>query len=110
MAGAPGKARRRARARFDASVRRSTSGPSLRLNASTSLTDFNPATFNSANGDGSWTYPGEHGLLYSTRLVALRDGVEDWQLLQHLPPSTRASLVTGRTMMELAPSPLMPSS
>ena len=36
MAGAPGKARRRARARFDASVRRSTSGPSLRLNASTS--------------------------------------------------------------------------
>ena len=34
--GCPGKARRRARARFDASVRRSTSGLSLRLNASTS--------------------------------------------------------------------------
>ena len=34
--GCPGKAQRRARARFDASVRRSTSGLSLRLNASTS--------------------------------------------------------------------------
>lgn len=67
--------------------------PLRRLNASTSLTDFNPATFNSANGDGSWTYPGEAGLLSSTRLVAIRDGVEDWQLLRRLPSAARASIV-----------------
>lgn len=50
--GCPGKARRRARARFDASVRRSTSGLSLRLNASTSRGNAPASRRRSGNPSG----------------------------------------------------------
>ena len=37
-----------------------------------------------ANGDGQFIYPGPNGPLGSARLAALRDGLEDWELLQRL--------------------------
>ena len=58
----------------------------------TALTDFNPVTWDQPNltetggvdGDGSFTYPGEHGPLASIRLVNIADGIEDWELLNKL--------------------------
>ena len=52
-----------------------------------------PATFRDANGDGSWTYPGVDGLLHTTRLVNIRDGIEDWSLLAAVPQPQRDALV-----------------
>jgi len=64
---------------------------------STALTDFAPGTFpnpdpGSANGDGSFTYPGEGGKpLGSIRLANIADGIEDWELLNKLG-ATEASI------------------
>ena len=72
--------------------------PVSRING-TGLTDFNPATWNGnghstdgpghgANGDGSFTYPGEGGKpLGSIRLSNIADGIEDWELLNKLGAS-----------------------
>ena len=68
--------------------------PVRRLNG-TGLTDFNPATWagnghstdvpGGANGDGSFTYPGEGGApLGSLRLSNIADGIEDWELFRRL--------------------------
>ena len=60
---------------------------------STGLTDFIPETFpdpkpGSANGDGSFTYPGDGGKpLGSIRLSNIADGIEDWELLHMLGAS-----------------------
>ena len=35
------------------------------------------------NGDGFLIYPGPHGPLSSIRLENIRDGIEDFELLQH---------------------------
>ena len=42
----------------------------------TALTDFSPATFHSANGDGSFTYPGPEGPVGTIRLANIADGIE----------------------------------
>jgi hypothetical protein len=74
--------------------------PVGRING-TMFTDFNPATWNGnghstdgggANGDGSFTYPGEGGRPVGTlRLSNIADGIEDWQLFSRLG-ATGASL------------------
>jgi hypothetical protein len=91
----------------------------------TMLTDFNPATWNGnghstdgggANGDGSFTYPGDGGKpLGSIRLSNIADGIEDWELFAKLG-ATGAShshaadlitrLVRNRTDFELDPRAL----
>jgi hypothetical protein len=39
---------------------------------------------NPMDGDGSFVYPGAHGMVSSIRLEQLTDGIEDAQLFQHL--------------------------
>ena len=68
-----------------------TCRPLRRIN-NTALTDFNPATFRTANGDGSFTYPGEAGPLATIRLVNIADGIEDWQLFSRLGTSGGSSI------------------
>lgn len=63
--------------------------PMRRIN-NTALTDFSPATFRDANGDGSFTYPGEHGPLATIRLANIADGIEDWELFNRLGTSHRS--------------------
>ena len=63
--------------------------PLRRIN-NTALTDFNPATFRDANGDGSFTYPGDNGPLATIRLVNIADGIEDWELFNRLGSSSRS--------------------
>ena len=48
---------------------------------------------NAMDGDGTLVYPGSEGMVSSIRLEAITDGIEDWQLLQRVPTSSRASLV-----------------
>ena len=45
---------------------------------------WNPASYNTANGDGSLYYPGPEGPIGSIRLENIRDGIEDYQLLAAL--------------------------
>lgn len=59
----------------------------------TSKTDFSPITWEDANGDGSFTYPGEDGLIGTIRLLNLRDGIEDWSLFYRLTPEQREPLI-----------------
>ena len=72
----------------------------------TALTDFDPRTtseqqppaspyplFNGVNGGGSLTYPGEIGPLASNRLIAIADGIEDWELF-HLLGVDEAALIS----------------
>ena len=57
------------------------------------MTNFDPATWptpaaGSANGDGSFTYPGIGGKpLGSIRLSNIADGVEDWELFNKVRAS-----------------------
>ena len=44
-------------------------------------TDWNPASFGTANGDGSLFYAGVNGPISSIRLENVRDGIEDYELL-----------------------------
>lgn len=59
----------------------------------TMLTDYNPVTWPSpwgmAAGEGSFTYPGADGPIATTRIKALRDGIEDVELFR------RAGVVAG---------------
>ena len=71
-------------------VTRLSCDPVRRVNGSGRV-GFDPATFNISsgtrfgNGEGSFTYPSEHGLpMSSLRLEAIRDGVEDWELFRQL--------------------------
>ena len=50
----------------------------------TARTDFDPDVLGNANGDGSYIYPGAQGPISSVRFEALRDGLEDWELLDTL--------------------------
>jgi len=65
----------------------------------TALTDFDARTFaggstsvhpltGGANGDGNLVYPGVRGPLASNRLIAIADGIEDWQLFHRLGVDT----------------------
>ena len=45
---------------------------------------WNPASYGTANGDGSLYYPGPEGPIGSIRLENIRDGIEDYQLLTAL--------------------------
>lgn len=45
---------------------------------------WNPATLDTTAGDGSLFYPGAHGPLASIRLANLRDGMQDYNLLELL--------------------------
>ena len=42
---------------------------------------WNPASYGTANGDGSLLYPGVDGPIGSIRLENVRDGIEDYELL-----------------------------
>ena len=48
------------------------------------LSDWDPQTYDTANGDGSLFYPGADGPLPSQRLHSFRDGMEDFNLLNVL--------------------------
>jgi len=44
-------------------------------------TSWNPASYGTANGDGSLFYAGADGPISSIRLENVRDGIEDYELL-----------------------------
>ena len=48
------------------------------------LSEWDPQTYDTANGDGSLFYPGAGGPLPSQRLHSFRDGMEDFNLLNVL--------------------------
>ncbi|WP_460820795.1 DUF4091 domain-containing protein, partial [Microlunatus parietis] len=48
------------------------------------LSKWNPATYNGTAGDGSIFYPGPDGPMSSLRLENIRDGLEDYNLMQEL--------------------------
>lgn len=48
------------------------------------LSAWNPATFFGTAGDGSLFYPGPNGPMSSLRLENVRDGLEDYNLMQEL--------------------------
>ena len=49
------------------------------------FTGWNPHSFSTYNGDGSWFYPGPNGLLMpSLRLENFRDGLDDYAMTQLL--------------------------
>ena len=56
----------------------------LRTAPGSNRTSWNPASFGTANGDGCLIYPGEEGPLSSLRFENVRDGIEDYELLQML--------------------------
>ena len=73
------------------------STPLTRLNG-TMLTDFSPASWpdgqpGAANGDGNFLYPCPSGPCASIRLKNIRDGIEDWELLDRLPIAVRTPLI-----------------
>ena len=84
--------------------------PVRRING-TGLTDFNPATWNGnghstngggANGDGSFTYPGDGGApLGSIRLSNIADGIEDWQLFNRLALDTHSISLAADLITQL---------
>jgi hypothetical protein len=49
---------------------------------------WNPASYGTANGDGSLLYPGVAGPISSIRLENVRDGIEDYELLGLLAART----------------------
>lgn len=51
------------------------------------LSDWDPQTYPTANGDGSLFYPGPDGPLSSQRMHNFRDGMEDFNLLNVLEKS-----------------------
>ena len=77
-------------------VSRPSCAPVRRING-TGRVDFDPATFVSGsrfgNGEGSFTYPDEHGMpMSSLRLEAIRDGIEDWELFRQLRQASNDSV------------------
>ena len=56
----------------------------LRTAPGSNRTGLNPASFGTANGDGCLIYPGEEGPVSSLRFENVRDGIEDYELLQML--------------------------
>ena len=58
-------------------------------------TDFDPATYRDANGDGSFLYPGKIGPVATVRLENLCDGIEDYELFAQL---RRESIRTARKL------------
>jgi|GEM_PF-4681131 len=67
------------------------------------LSNWNPATFNGTAGDGSLYYPGADGPMSSLRLENVRDGLEDYNLMQELkraiaahPKAPRGLLARGQ--------------
>lgn len=54
------------------------------------LSKWNPATFYGTAGDGSLYYPGADGPMSSLRLENVRDGLEDYNLMQELKRSITA--------------------
>ena len=47
-------------------------------------TDWDPASYETANGDGCLFYPGPEGPISTVRLENVRDGLEDYELLRLL--------------------------
>lgn len=54
------------------------------------LSKWNPGTFHGTAGDGSILYPGPDGPMSSLRLENVRDGLEDYNLMQELQRSIAA--------------------
>ena len=58
-------------------------GEPIRLDGS-NRTNWNPASFGTANGDGCLFYAGSEGPITTLRLENIRDGIEDYELLHML--------------------------
>ena len=56
----------------------------LSLDAPQNRTNWNPASFGTANGDGCLIYAGPNGPISTVRLENIRDGIEDFELLHML--------------------------
>ncbi|MEE2658898.1 MAG: DUF4091 domain-containing protein [Candidatus Latescibacterota bacterium] len=73
--------------------------PLTRIN-DTHLVNWNPASFGTANGDGSLIYAGPAGPVSSLRMELVRDGIEDHQLLHQLAESDSAGSVLARELAD----------
>ena len=60
----------------------------LNLERADNRTDWDPASFETANGDGCLMYPGPEGPISTIRLANIRDGIEDFELLHQLTERT----------------------
>lgn len=61
-------------------------------------TSWDPASFGTANGDGCLIYPGEEGPVSSLRFENVRDGIEDFELLQMLSAGKGDAGAAGRRL------------
>ena len=87
-----------------------------RLNKSLPFTDFDPANYIwcprtdiFANGDGYFLYPGEHGPIPTSRLMNIRDGLEDLELFRMIQDKAKMQeliheVVSGPTTYKLDPA------
>ena len=66
------------------------------------LSDWDPQTYDTANGDGSLFYPGADGPLPSQRLHNFRDGMEDFNLLNVLQQAIERAEQHGGAEADLA--------
>ena len=63
-------------------------------------TDWNSASFGTANGDGCLIYAGEGGPVSSLRFENVRDGIEDYELLQMLSLRKGDAGAAGRRLCD----------
>jgi hypothetical protein len=70
------------------------------------LSKWNPATFFGTAGDGSLYYPGHEGPMSSLRFENVRDGLEDYNLMQELRRAIKAHPDAPRGLIERAEAAL----
>lgn len=68
-------------------------------------TDWDPASFGQAHGDGCLLYAGVDGPISTLRLENLRDGLEDLELLAQADPAWAQSLCARVVPSLDAPEP-----
>ncbi len=66
------------------------------------LSKWNPATFFGTAGDGSLYYPGHDGPMSSLRFENVRDGLEDYNLMQELRRAIKAHPDAPRGLIDRA--------
>lgn len=66
------------------------------------LSKWNPATFYGTAGDGSLYYPGADGPMSSLRFENVRDGLEDYNLMQELRRAIKAKPDAPRGLIDRA--------
>ena len=72
----------------------------LRTAPGSNRTGWNPASFGTANGDGCLIYAGEDGPVSSLRFENVRDGIEDFELLQMLSLRKGDAGAAGRRLCD----------